>query len=171
MRPEKIRVTPTPPPPEKGSQINVFRCKVTDIVYQGTYTKYWLLSKSGELLGLPYMYRDARTQGLLAEALKTVSRNEIFTARLSRVAGEKPVIGNEATMQQILQKLDGATYNVANIETKEVRRRPFPPFITSSLQQEASRKLGFSPRKTMILAQQLYEGIALGAEGTDGLLT
>lgn len=48
VRPEKIRVTPTPPPPEKGSQINVFRCKVTDIVYQGTYTKYWLLSKSGE---------------------------------------------------------------------------------------------------------------------------
>jgi spermidine/putrescine transport system ATP-binding protein len=48
VRPEKIRVTPTPPPPEKGSRINVFRCKVTDIVYQGTYTKYWVLSRSGE---------------------------------------------------------------------------------------------------------------------------
>ncbi|NUM52515.1 MAG: type I DNA topoisomerase [Candidatus Hydrogenedentes bacterium] len=105
------------------------------------------------------------------EALLETVRNETFTARLSRVAGEKPVIGNEAAMQAILARLEGATYSVTNIETKEVRRRPYPPFITSSLQQEASRKLGFSPRKTMILAQQLYEGIALGAEGTDGLIT
>ncbi|HRI87120.1 MAG TPA: type I DNA topoisomerase [Candidatus Hydrogenedentes bacterium] len=105
------------------------------------------------------------------EALLETVRGDTFTARLARVAGEKAVIGNEATMQSILKRLDGAKYAVKNIETKEVRRRPYPPFITSSLQQEASRKLGFSPRKTMILAQQLYEGIALGEEGTDGLIT
>ena len=121
--------------------------------------------------------REAEIRAFVAEeywtleALLETVRNDTFTARLSRVAGEKPVIGNEATMQQILTRLDGATYNVTNVETKEVRRRPYPPFITSSLQQEASRKLGFSPRKTMILAQQLYEGIALGADGTDGLIT
>ncbi|MDZ4861104.1 MAG: type I DNA topoisomerase [Candidatus Hydrogenedentes bacterium] len=105
------------------------------------------------------------------EALLETIRGDVFTARLVRVAGEKPQLPNEDSVKQVLARLDGAKYSIANIETKEVRRRPYPPFITSSLQQEASRKLGFSPRKTMILAQQLYEGIALGAEGTDGLIT
>jgi DNA topoisomerase-1 len=66
--------------------------------------------------------------------------------------------------------LDGATFRVANIETKPQRRHPAPPFTTSTLQQEASRKLGFSPRQTMQLAQRLYEGVDLGAE-SEGLIT
>jgi DNA topoisomerase-1 len=98
-------------------------------------------------------------------------RQETFTARLNKVRGEKPQLPDKATVKVIEKDLDGASYVIASVDTKEVRRRPFPPFITSSLQQEASRKLGFSPRKTMIIAQQLYEGITLGSEGPEGLIT
>lgn len=105
------------------------------------------------------------------DALLETPRNDSFTARLTKVRGEKAQIGNEARMQEVLRGLEGAAYVVGQVETKEVRRRPPPPFITSSLQQEASRKLGFSPRRTMVIAQQLYEGIALGPEGADGLIT
>ena len=98
-------------------------------------------------------------------------REEGFTARLSRIRGEKAELENEAGVQAVLNALDGAEFRVASVERKEVKRRPYPPFITSSLQQEASRKLGFAPRKTMVLAQQLYEGIAIGEEGRVGLIT
>lgn len=105
------------------------------------------------------------------DALLETVRGEQFTARLFKVRGEKPQLGNESVVKEIMARVEGAPFTVANVETKEVRRRPYPPFITSSMQQEASRKLGFSPRKTMVLAQQLYEGISLGPEGTEGLIT
>ena len=98
-------------------------------------------------------------------------RNEGFTARLSKIRGEKAELEKEEQVQAVLQNLDGAEFRVASVERKEVKRRPYPPFITSSLQQEASRKLGFAPRKTMVIAQQLYEGIAIGEEGRVGLIT
>ncbi|HOD50089.1 MAG TPA: type I DNA topoisomerase [Candidatus Hydrogenedentes bacterium] len=98
-------------------------------------------------------------------------REEGFTARLTKVRGEKADLENEGQVQAVLTALDGAEFRVAGVEKKEVKRHPYPPFITSTLQQEASRKLGFAPRKTMVIAQQLYEGIALGAEGRVGLIT
>ena len=98
-------------------------------------------------------------------------RGDVFTARLNRVRGEKPVLPNQDAVDTVLGALQGAQYTIGAVERKEVRRRPYPPFITSSLQQEASRKLRFNPRKTMVLAQQLYEGITLGAEGSVGLIT
>ncbi|MFO7973109.1 MAG: type I DNA topoisomerase [Candidatus Hydrogenedentota bacterium] len=98
-------------------------------------------------------------------------RQEKFTARLNKIRGEKAEIEKEEEVQTILAALEGAEFRVAGVEKKEVKRRPYPPFITSSLQQEASRKLRFGSRKTMVIAQQLYEGIALGDEGRVGLIT
>jgi DNA topoisomerase-1 len=97
--------------------------------------------------------------------------NETFVGRLFQIRGEKAVIPNEPAAQDILRALEGARYQVASVERKEVRRRPYPPFITSSMQQEASRKLRFSPRATMRIAQQLYEGVELGGEGRVGIIT
>ena len=105
------------------------------------------------------------------DAVLLTERKETFTARLYRIREKKPQVPNEETMQQILGELEGAQYTVASVERKEVRRNPAPPFITSSLQQEASRKLGFSPHRTMRVAQQLYEGVALGEEGPTGVIT
>ena len=105
------------------------------------------------------------------DALTHTPREEALTVRLSRIRGEKAALPNEEAVRQVLQVLEGATFEVSSIERKEVRRHPFPPFITSTLQQEASRKLGFNPRKTMRIAQQLYEGITIGDEGSVGLIT
>jgi DNA topoisomerase-1 len=105
------------------------------------------------------------------DATFVTQKNETFVGHLNRIKGEKAELPNEGVIKSILADLEGASYKVANVERKEVKRRPYPPFITSSLQQEASRKLRYSPRRTMALAQQLYEGIALGDEGTVGLIT
>ena len=96
-----------------------------------------------------------------------------FTAALHSVEGEKKKIQlpNGARIKEIEKALKGANYLVASVKTKEKRRRPSPPFTTSTLQQEASRKLRFSAKRTMAVAQQLYEGIALGSEGSAGLIT
>ncbi len=93
-----------------------------------------------------------------------------FEAELHKYEGKKLEIKNEKEVKKILKELDGASYKISNIEEKQVKRTPAPPFITSTLQQEASRKLGFSVRKTMMIAQQLYEGIDIG-EGEVGLIT
>jgi DNA topoisomerase-1 len=71
----------------------------------------------------------------------------------------------------VLQELEGAQYVVQKIKRTERKRNPSPPFITSTLQQEAARKLGFSAKRTMQIAQQLYEGVELGAQGSVGLIT
>ncbi len=81
------------------------------------------------------------------------------------------VLGAEAQAAVHVDRLRRATYRVVKVETKERKRSPAPPFTTSTLQQEAARKLGFTARKTMTLAQRLYEGIDLPGEGTVGLIT
>jgi DNA topoisomerase-1 len=81
-------------------------------------------------------------------------------------------IGNKESAEAIVADLEGATYKVHTITRKDKKRTPAPPFITSTLQQEAGRKLGFSAKKTMMVAQQLYEGVDIGGnEGTVGLIT
>jgi len=99
-----------------------------------------------------------------------------FAARLFRIGEdkldpEKFRVENEATAQGLVERLRTAEWRVARVERRERRRFPTPPFITSRLQQEASRKLGFSPSRTMRIAQKLYEGIELGDEGAVGLIT
>src|SRR5919106_4195070 len=99
-----------------------------------------------------------------------------FKARLvqwqgNKVDNKKFRLENEPMVQEILKALDGASWIVGEVEKKERRRYPTPPFVTSKLQQEAARKLGFQPKRTMQLAQQLYEGVELGDEGSVGLIT
>lgn len=80
-------------------------------------------------------------------------------------------IKDEETAKNILDELNGAKYVVSDVTTKEKKRNPVPPFITSKLQQEASRKLRFTAKRTMQIAQKLYEGVELGSEGAVGLIT
>jgi DNA topoisomerase I len=94
-----------------------------------------------------------------------------FTATLREVDGEKASLPDEATTRGVMARLDGARYIVRTVTRGERRRFPAPPFITSTLQQEAGRKLGFTARKTMTVAQQLYEGIDVAGEGPVGLIT
>jgi DNA topoisomerase I len=97
-----------------------------------------------------------------------------FIAQLAQVKGkalDKMAIKNEEEAQKILTDLKGAKYQVAKIERKEALRQPPTPFTTSTLQQEAAKRLGYSAKQTMMLAQQLYEGVELGKEGSVGLIT
>ncbi|HET7113286.1 MAG TPA: type I DNA topoisomerase [Pyrinomonadaceae bacterium] len=81
------------------------------------------------------------------------------------------LIGEQAKADEIVAEAQQQTFVVGDVTTKERKRNPVPPFITSKLQQEASRKLGFAVKKTMMLAQKLYEGVELGPEGSIGLIT
>jgi DNA topoisomerase I len=95
-----------------------------------------------------------------------------FLAQLDRIEGQKPKVGNGEEASRISTALrEEKAYTVGKVEKKKKQRHPTPPFITSTLQQEASRKLRFSAKKTMTLAQRLYEGIELGEEGPTGLIT
>lgn len=98
-------------------------------------------------------------------------RRESFRAILHKVRGEKPDLKNRDDAQGIVDDLAGASYVVAKVVKRDRRRKPPAPFITSTLQQDASRRLGFSARRTMRVAQQLYEGINVGPEGSVGLIT
>lgn len=99
-------------------------------------------------------------------------KHQSFKAMFERKDGEKIDVGNESDAKAILADLEGATFTVADLEEREVQRNPAAPFTTSTLQQEAARKLGFSVKQTMVVAQQLYEGIDLGkGEGATGLIT
>lgn len=109
-----------------------------------------------------------------ADLLKQLSNGSAppsVLARLNRIDGKKAELPNQAVVDEILKRLDGAKYVVADVKTKETQRRPAAPFTTSTLQQEASRKLRYAVRRTMQLAQELYEGVDLGKEGSQGLIT
>lgn len=92
-----------------------------------------------------------------------------FKANFWGVDGKKKKLPNAEAVKEITSRIDGKDYDVTKVEKKERKRNPALPFTTSSLQQEAARKLNFRTRKTMMVAQQLYEGIALGKQGTVGL--
>lgn len=94
-----------------------------------------------------------------------------FTATLHRYDNEKIDIGSEEESSSIVDSISGKSFVVNSVKKKERKRKPLPPFITSTLQQEASRRLRFPVKKTMAIAQRLYEGIELGDEGPVGLIT
>jgi len=94
-----------------------------------------------------------------------------FLAKLARIDNEDLVLPNEGTVKPLLLDLEHAGYVVTKVKRGERQRKPSAPFITSTLQQEASRKLGFTAKRTMGLAQGLYEGIDVGEGGTSGLIT
>jgi DNA topoisomerase-1 len=106
----------------------------------------------------------------IAAELRPQGIKETFIAKLARINGVDPVLSNEAEVKPILADMEQAAYTISKIKRGERRRKPLAPFTTSTLQQEASRRLGYTARRTMAVAQQLYEGIDLG-EGSVGLIT
>ncbi|HEX9017900.1 MAG TPA: type I DNA topoisomerase [Anaerolineaceae bacterium] len=103
--------------------------------------------------------------------LKPEGLDQTFRARLVRIDEEEPKLPNEETVHGYLGDLEQAAYTISKIKRGERRRKPAAPFITSTLQQEASRRLGYTARRTMALAQQLYEGLEVGEGGSTGLIT
>jgi len=94
-----------------------------------------------------------------------------FTAKLAKIDDKEPELSNEEVVKPILVDMETAAYVVTKVKRGERRRKPSAPFTTSTLQQEASRKLGFTAKRTMALAQGLYEGQDVGNGGTTGLIT
>ena len=118
----------------------------------------------------------------IAAQLRTEEEPKPFTANLYSVDGKKVekeeiegkevyIINSEEKANEVVDRLQGAKFVVNSIDRKEKKRNPVPPFITSTLQQEASRHFGFSSARTMNIAQSLYEGVDLGNEGAEGLIT
>jgi DNA topoisomerase-1 len=104
--------------------------------------------------------------------LEKMATKEGFTAALLGFMDKKKIdIGSREEADTIVSELNTASYAVAQVKKKQVARQPAPPFITSTLQQEGWRKLRFSAKRTMALAQQLYEGLPIGDEGSIGLIT
>ncbi|MBV7390053.1 type I DNA topoisomerase [Enterococcus alishanensis] len=94
-----------------------------------------------------------------------------FKANFWGVDGKKKKLPNSEAVKEVINRIDGKDYDVTKVEKKERKRNAPNPFTTSSLQQESARKINFRTRKTMMVAQQLYEGITLGKQGTVGLIT
>lgn len=96
---------------------------------------------------------------------------DTFISKLARIDGEEVSLGSEEEVTPLLEDMEKAGYSISKVKRGERRRNPSAPFTTSTLQQEASRRLGYTARRTMALAQQLYEGIDIGEGGSVGLIT
>lgn len=119
--------------------------------------------------------RQAEIDAFVPEEYWTLDANlhhgkDNVVARLNKIDDKKAEIGNEEAMQAILKDLEGAPYTLTSVQKKKRKKTPLPPFTTSSMQQESYQKLGYTAKRTMQLAQQLYEGISLGG-GNIGLIT
>lgn len=121
--------------------------------------------------------REKEVQSFVSEEYWTVDlkfrkkRSRLFTAELIAVDGKKPSLPERKAAFAVKDALEKEKYTVTEVKKRERQRKAAPPFNTSSLQQDAARRLGFTSRKTMTLAQQLYEGISLGRKGPVGLIT
>ena len=104
-------------------------------------------------------------------AILATHKGEEFEAKLQTRSGKKVELTSEEDALQVKKDISGVPWIVQSVHKRERRRNPAPPFTTSTMQQEAARKLNFSAKKTMRIAQQLYEGLDVGAEGTVGLIT
>ncbi|MCX6645796.1 MAG: type I DNA topoisomerase, partial [bacterium] len=102
---------------------------------------------------------------------KTDGQFAPFQSSLVKIDGEPIKIENGETTEKIVRELASLIFKVDNVNTKTITKRPYAPFITSTLQQEASKRLNYTARKTMTIAQQLYEGIDVGEGGEEGLIT
>ncbi len=119
--------------------------------------------------------REKEIQAFVPEEFWTIEtdfrKGRKFTAKLTTCKGKKITLANKEESDQVLAALKEGQYTVSNVEEKDKLRRPVPPFTTSSMQQDAANKLNFSTRKTMMVAQQLYEGIEIKGMGTVGLVS
>ncbi|HEV7903786.1 MAG TPA: type I DNA topoisomerase [Pyrinomonadaceae bacterium] len=125
-------------------------------------TEYWTVT-ANLAASLPPAF-DARLLRIGEQTVKTGGFDQ-------DVKKTEILIGTEAQAAEIVAEAEAQSYRVAEVTTKERKRNPVPPFITSKLQQESARKLGFAVKKTMMVAQKLYEGVEIGAEGAVGLIT
>src|SRR5438067_206633 len=125
-------------------------------------TEYWTIGAN--LTGQQPPAFDARLLKVGDQTVKTGG----FDSDLKKT---EILIGNEEQAQDLVREAEQQTFVVNEVTTKERKRNPVPPFITSKLQQEASRKLSFPVKRTMMIAQHLYEGVEIGAEGSVGLIT
>jgi DNA topoisomerase-1 len=125
-------------------------------------TEYWTIAANLSAK-LPPAF-DARLLKIGEQTVKTSNFDQ-------EIRKNEILIGNEEQARAIVAEAEAERFVVSEVTTKERRRNPVPPFITSKLQQEASRKLGFPVKKTMMVAQKLYEGVELGGEGSVGLIT
>ncbi|MGB7537987.1 MAG: type I DNA topoisomerase [Anaerolineales bacterium] len=108
---------------------------------------------------------------IAADLAKLTNGGAVFRAKLAKVDEQDVSLGSEKEAGEMVEDLKQASFRVARVRRGERRRNPSAPFTTSTLQQEASRKLGFSPKKTMAIAQQLYEGVEIDSQGMTGLIT
>ena len=121
--------------------------------------------------------REKEVQSFVSEEYWTVDlkfrkkRSRLFTAELAAIDGKKLSLSDRKAAFEVKEALEKEKFKVTEVKRKERQRKAAPPFNTSSLQQDAARRLGFTSRKTMMLAQQLYEGIGLGRKGPVGLIT
>lgn len=121
--------------------------------------------------------REAAIEAFVAVEFWTIDgrftgeKVEPFVARLSKFDGKKVSLGDASAAKGAVAKLEKLGYHVADIKRSRKKRSPPPPYITSTLQQDASRRLGFPVKRTMAIAQKLYEGIELGPRGMVGLIT
>jgi DNA topoisomerase-1 len=121
--------------------------------------------------------REASINSFIAEEYWSIvaefqtQNSEPFFAKLFRIDGSDPKIGNATTAEGYVNDIKKQSYLIADLQKKPVKRNPPAPFITSTLQQEAARRLRFHAKRTMMLAQKLYEGVELGHEGRVGLIT
>ncbi|MDD4170691.1 MAG: type I DNA topoisomerase [Syntrophomonas sp.] len=121
--------------------------------------------------------REKEIESFVAEEYWTIeailghNKQVGFVANLISYQGKKLEIKNQAEQQRVVDYLQGAAFTLKNVEKKEKRLKPKPPFITSTMQQEASKRLGFSPSRAMRVAQELYEGLEMGKKETVGLIT
>ena len=121
--------------------------------------------------------REEEIRGFVAEEYWSITgeftagTDEKILAKLFKIAGDDPKIPDETTMKGYLGEIEKQQYEITSVERKPVKRNPPAPFITSTMQQEAARRLRLSAKRTMMLAQKLYEGIDLGEEGLTGLIT
>src|SRR5437763_15770450 len=125
-------------------------------------TEYWTVT-ANLAAKLPPAF-DARLFKVGEQTVKTANFDQ-------EIKKNEILIGNEEQAREIVAEAERQNFVVTDVSTKERKRNPVPPFITSKLQQEASRKLGFPVKKTMIVAQHLYEGVEIGSEGSVGLIT
>lgn len=121
--------------------------------------------------------REREIEGFVPKEYWTITavletrRGEKFQAKLVRIGSEKAEIGNEEEARRIAEELSGSHFKVAEVSRKETRRNPSPPFTTSTMQQEAAKRFKFRAKKTMAIAQELYEGVDLGEGERTGLIT